>query len=371
MTRGIISDEGYAHGLSILHTSVYNVDVSQSALIGTFPTNVRLLFGNPLKLEEVVVTDLPINRLDPKSTIQAYKQLARAVQTVVHLDHHPTREEEIQALKEAGVVPIIVTGIQMTYALLHYYSGESILELNIPSSEEIVARLERASIDEVHEAFDVGEGLNGEALLLLAGNYSDYDVGLAPLYRRNPDADIVKKIMMLGTAADYAYRAFRHSFIRYTPSSAVDVLFDIYKLITSGALPYPVFDYAKKLVQNTEVHGVAAVVNLNNAEVPMQWLPKSAAYALTQLLPQDVRFLVTYGVVDDFRTGGKQTSVSIFARWYDDVNLVPIAKEIAEKHGFNQYGHPTFSVIAKQGEYREELSKIVRDVVEELNSKFS
>ena len=370
---GVISDEGDAHGLTILHTAMYNMKLTQPSVIGTFPFAVKLL-RNSLSdsgVEAVIVADLPVNKLDIESHLKAYEELAKSNIPIIHLDHHPTPSDIVQRLQQAGVKPIIVSGVQMTYYLLHVYDHADPLSIKIPSTDEIIEKLEAVDESTIHLAFDVSGSRQFDALLLLAGNRADMDAGLALLYRKHSHSGKNKELTglldRLATALDYLYRVHRHSLLSLPPHNAVRLAKAIAEKIEKGEIQYPPLQYAKKLLQLGERKDSVLIVDLNKVEkeVPRPWLNKSVAQLLAS--NTDLQYVLTYGIVDDFRTGTKQTNIAIYAPWYADTNLIKIAEKLtANKEEWKYYGHKTFITIAKQGEHPEEIKKIVEEVLNSL-----
>jgi len=366
----VISDSGDAHGFSILSTAAAHTQGVEPALIGTFPLAVRYAtsMARETGAKYIIVADLPINRKDPESTLKAYEYLKKYTNAeVIHLDHHPTNDEEVERLEEVGVVSKIMTGLQMTYYLLHVYAGEDPLEIEVPDNRTIVSSIEFWETGWVlHQVFKVPNKLETASWILLGGNYADFDRGLAELYAKNGHIWLARRIRYFGMAEDLYFRMSRFAALGQDLQSMYSEISSLAIAIAVNKSRWPPARYAEDLKRVLEIKDGVAILPLDRMNIDPSWTNKTINYLLEDELRGEADYVVAYGIAPDIRTGGINTEIRVYARWFSEENLLMKLKEVAETHGWQIYGHPTFAIVAKQGKHENELEKVLNDVLMKL-----
>ncbi len=355
----MISDEFDAHGLSLFFYAVKKqlnyVDLSILNAENITKKLETLRDANSLlKLDVAIVADLPIDMSRPDEVIMAYEEVAKTINTLVFLDHHPTSKRFEQQLKDVGVIPIITSGVGMSVWLQTFLMNKELPPFSLLADDTVVIK---KAIDLLyHPLFKV----------LLLGNFADMDYAAALIMKHYPD--IGQELNKQAIGFDVLTRVSRLGILKLDKDELFLAIDRIIEMIESGEIEYPPAIYSKKILRNGERFG-DILVYYYDYSFPIQWLNRSVAFLLNT--HQDIRYVVVASSGRNERIGKYQTLVCIYTRWFNiDEDLTKLTAVIADelkeltKRPWYNFGHKTFSCSAVDEKLsRGLLEVIVRDVV--------
>jgi len=307
--RILLGDKGDTHGLSILHYAAYNGFIIEPALLGEVITSARLIQSALPQASLLVVADLPLPapgtaHVSPGEVVDTYCKLKQQVDRAVFLDHHkplPGVVQYLDKLRDCGWEVRVDTGLSMTKWLCQH-TGREMPDI--------------------------------QCMLLVFGNIADMDKSVFddPMFR-----DAKKQLLQGGLGLDYVYRMMRFTALTKDLEEMTYLALEVGEKLLSGELPYPPMRLAREIEQSAQRVGDVLLVDASKFSSP--WFNKAVSLLL---MDGQYNYVVSYRCGVDSRTGKHQCTVSVYAPWYRNEDLLTFLSENLEEV-VSVYGHPTFA----------------------------